>query len=207
MPSIFSDEDKEVIRKKLIFEGTKMMTEQGITKMNLEKLAYSAGIAKGTFYNFFRTKQHFILAIIRDYQKQKYDVLKKEAEQKKGTLTVYEALHMYLKIYDPKENPMFHMRDSDLDWIASKIPPSELFDSEMDLTCCSMILSCVKGLRKDIDYRIVSNFSRMVMFTLMQREYVHQEVLPDNIKMIIDMLASYITENISDTKGAPDHEI
>ena len=195
MPSIFSEADKNAIRNQLIAEGNEMMLESGITKMNLEKLALSAGIAKGTFYNFFKTKQHFILAIIRSYQQQRFEVLKKEAEAKKGTLSVYEAVEMFLSIYAPENNPMFHMKEKDLNWIAEKIPPEELFDAKMDLTCCSLIMSCVKDLREDIDYRIVSNFSRMIMFTLMQKENVHQEVLTENIKMIIELIVKYVTDN------------
>lgn len=193
MPNIFSEKEKEAIREQLLSEGKEMMLQCGITKMNLEKLAQSAGIAKGTFYNFFKTKQHFILAIIRDYQKQRFLVLKKEAEQKKGTLTLYEALEMFFSIYAPPYNPMFHMSDKDLNWIAEKIPSDELFDRDMDLSSCRMILSCVKGLKTDIDYRIVSNFSRMIMFTLMEKDCIYQEVFPDNIKMIVDMIASYIS--------------
>ena len=192
MPSIFSPEEKEKIKNQLLEEGRIQMLESGITGMNLEKLAASAGIAKGTFYNFFKTKQHFILAILRKYQEEKYQVLLQVSDSKKESLTVNEVLKMYLTIYDPKDNPMFHMRDKDLDWIAEKIPASELFDAKMDLKCCKLILSWVKGIRKDIDYRIVSNFSRMIMFTLMQRDCVHQEVLDENIRMVIDMTAQYI---------------
>ena len=62
----------------------------------------------------------------------------------------------------------------------------------MDLKCCSAILSCVKNRREEADPRIVSNFSRMVMFTLMQRDNVHQEVLPQNIRMLVELLTDYI---------------
>ena len=193
MPSIFTDADREAIRTHLLDEGEQMMLRDGITKMNLGHLAHSAGIAKGTFYNFFKTKQHVILAILRRYQAQRAEVLAQEARKKRGSLTIYQAIDMYLSVYDPKTNPFFHMRDRDLDWIAEKIPPEELFDPEMDLRCCGMILSCVKDLRGDIDLRIVSNFSRMVMFTLMQQSNVHAEVLPTNIQMIIELIADYVS--------------
>ncbi len=203
MPSIFNDVEKDLIREHLLSEGEKMMLESGITKMNLEILASSAGIAKGTFYNFFKTKQYFILAIIRRYQSQRAEVLVQEAHEKKGSLTLYQAIEMYLSIYDPKANPFFHMRDRDLDWIAKKISAEDLFDSEMDLRCCGMILSCVKDYREGIDLRIVSNFSRMVMFTLMQKNNIHKEVFPVNVKMIIDLIANYIsdTSNIKENSN------
>ena len=194
MPSIFSPAEKEAIREQLLSEGEQMMLEAGITRMNLETLARSAGIAKGTFYNFFPTKQHFILAIIRRYQAQRAAVLAEEARSRSGSLTPYEAIQFYLSVFDPKENPFFRMKDRDLDWIAEKIPAEELFDPDMDLRCCGMILSCVKNLRKDLDLRVVSNFSRMIMFTLMQQDNVHKEVLPVNIHMIVDLIAGYVTE-------------
>ena len=192
MPSIFTPADRQAIQERLLSEGEKMMLASGITRMNLETLAHSAGIAKGTFYNFFRTKQHFILAIIRRYQAQRAEVLARETRSKQNSLTADQAIQMYLSVYDPKENPFFRMRDRDLDWIAEKIPAEELFYPEMDLRCCGMILSCVKDLRKDVDLRIVSNFSRMIMFTLMQQDNVHKEVLPQNIKMIVELVEAYI---------------
>ena len=194
MPLIFSPDEREKIRQELLDQGERMMLEAGITKMNLEKLASSAGIAKGTFYNFFKTKQHFILAIIRRYQARRAQALSEEVKSKNGSLSLNEAINMYLSVYDPKTNPFFSMRDRDLDWIAEKIPAQELFDPEMDLRCVGMIISCVKGLKKDVDLRIVSNFSRMVMFTLMQQDNVHMEVLGENIKMLIDLLENYLVE-------------
>ena len=205
MPCIFTDAHREQIRTRLLDEGEQRMLEAGITRMNLEQLARSAGIAKGTFYNFFKTKQHFVLAIIRRYQARRAQVLAEEGRQKRDSLTPYEAVELYLAVYDPRENPFFRMRDSDLDWIAQKIPPEELFDAEMDLRCCRMILSCVKGLRPDADPRIVSNFSRMVMFTLMQKNNVHREVLPVNIKMLVDLIADYITDQGSGKERS--HEV
>ena len=69
-----------------------MMLERGITGMNIEELAASAGIAKGTFYNFFPSKQRFIIEIYNDYTDERLDALKAAAELKKGKLSVNEML-------------------------------------------------------------------------------------------------------------------
>lgn len=57
MPQIFTPEKKAEIKAQLLKEGGEMMLERGITGMNIEELAASAGIAKGTFYNFFPSRQ------------------------------------------------------------------------------------------------------------------------------------------------------
>ena len=159
MPAIFKDEEKEAIRKKLLSEGRQMMAARGITGMNLEELSRSSGIAKGTFYHFFPSKQRFIMEIIRDYQYGKLSELKSLSAEKQNSLTVEEGLAWYQTMLQ-EENPLGQLREKDMDWILKKIPPSEIFDAELDETVCRLIFSCMKDVRKDLDYRIVSNFPK-----------------------------------------------
>lgn len=193
MPLIFDEEEKQRIRRQLLTDGREMMLQRGITGMNLEELALKAGIAKGTFYRFFPTKQRFILEIIRDYQYGKLEQLKKMAAEKQESLTIAEGLAWYQTMMQA-ENPLRLIREKDLQWILSKIPASEIFDAELDQAVCRLIFSCMKGIRKDIDYRVVSNFPRIIMFAQMQKEYTHQQVLDQNIQMIIETMIHYIRE-------------
>ncbi len=50
MPQIFTPEKKAEIKAQLLKEVREMMLERGITGMDIEELAASAGIAKGMFY-------------------------------------------------------------------------------------------------------------------------------------------------------------
>lgn len=193
MPLIFDEEEKQRIRRQLLTEGREMMLSRGITGMNLEELALQAGIAKGTFYRFFPTKQRFILEIIRDYQYEKLEQLKALTAEKQESLTITEGLAWYQTMMQ-EENPLRLIRQKDLQWILSKIPAHEIYDGELDQAVCRLIFSCMRGVRKDIDYRVVSNFPRIIMFAQMQKEYTHQQVLDQNIRMIIETMVNYIRE-------------
>lgn len=196
MPAIFLPEDKKRIREQLLSEGRQMMLERGITKTNIDELAFSTGIAKGTFYRFFPSKQDFILEIIHAYQNEKLEQLKQLAEEKKGKLTVDEALAWYQTLHRPQENPIFQVSQKDMDWIRAKIPPERLFRPEVDMETGRLILSMIENVREDIDIRILANFPKMMTLALENREFMHQEVLSVNIQMIIDCMYRYVKGEI-----------
>lgn len=192
MPSIFTKEDKERIRTQLLAEGRQMMLERGITKTNIDELAENAGIAKGTFYHFFSSKQDFILEIIHAYQDEKLTQLKRLAADKKGKLTYFEALKWYKTLYLPQENPLFQVSKKDLDWIMTKIPSEHLFRPEVDIQTGKLILSMIEGVREDIDYRVLANFPKMAALAVENKEFMHQEVLEINFQLMIDCMYRYI---------------
>ena len=63
MPRVFSEADRLAIRRTLIDQGKRAFLRYGIRKTNIDELAAAAGIAKGTFYNFFESKEDLCLAI------------------------------------------------------------------------------------------------------------------------------------------------
>ncbi|MDO4945516.1 MAG: TetR/AcrR family transcriptional regulator [Ruminococcus sp.] len=192
MPPIFSREDKKKIRMQLLTEGRKMMIERGITKTNIDELAENAGIAKGTFYNFFPSKQDFILEIIHYYQDEKLAQLKQLAEAKKGKLTPEEALKWYKTLYRQQENPLYQVVKKDMDWIKTKIPSERLFRPEVDIQTAKLILSMIEGVREDIDCRVLANFPKMAALALENKNFMHQEVLEINFQMIIECMYRYV---------------
>ncbi len=66
MPRIFSDADRQTIRRSLLDAGRKSFVRFGIRKTNVEELATTAGIAKGTFYHFFESKEDLCMEIFNE---------------------------------------------------------------------------------------------------------------------------------------------
>ena len=63
MPRVFTKEDRQVIRQSLLQQGRKLFLRYGLRKTNVGELARAAGIAKGTFYHFFDSKEELCLEI------------------------------------------------------------------------------------------------------------------------------------------------
>ena len=56
----FNENDKNLIRENLIEFGLEALESNGYKATSVEKIANHAGIAKGTFYNFFQSKEQFL---------------------------------------------------------------------------------------------------------------------------------------------------
>ena len=64
MPKAFSEEEKGRIRERLLEAGRKRFTRYGLKKTTIEELAGAAGIAKGSFYLFFDSKEELYVALL-----------------------------------------------------------------------------------------------------------------------------------------------
>lgn len=64
----FSEVERERIREKLILEGGRLFTSQGLKKVTIDELAAAASIAKATFYIFYESKEALYLDIAQSIQ-------------------------------------------------------------------------------------------------------------------------------------------
>lgn len=63
MPRHFSEEEKADIRSTLISVGLELFEKFGVDKTNIGDITEKAGIAKGTFYNFYKSKGDLLLEV------------------------------------------------------------------------------------------------------------------------------------------------
>ncbi len=57
MPKGFSEQEKDLIRKRLIEQGYKQFSTYGLKKTSIDELAAAAKISKGAFYLFYDSKE------------------------------------------------------------------------------------------------------------------------------------------------------
>ena len=66
MPKIFSEAERDLVRRRLLDAGQESIIRQGLRKTKVEELTMTVGIAKGTFYNFFPSKEALCLALLEE---------------------------------------------------------------------------------------------------------------------------------------------
>ena len=64
MPKGFTEQEKELIRKRLIEQGYKQFSVYGLKKTNIEELAAAAKISKGAFYLFYDSKEALFMDVV-----------------------------------------------------------------------------------------------------------------------------------------------
>ena len=66
MPKAFTDDKIRQIRRSLLKAGRTSFFERGLKATTIDHLARSAGIGKGSFYQFFKSKEDLFLELFSD---------------------------------------------------------------------------------------------------------------------------------------------
>jgi len=64
----FSDSERAIIHEKLLTEGERLFIRHGLRKVTVDDLVNCTGIAKGSFYAFYKSKEHLYAEILFSIQ-------------------------------------------------------------------------------------------------------------------------------------------
>lgn len=192
MPIIFSQEDRTVIKDQLKEIAFKLFKKQGIKKTTISQLTKEIGIAKGTFYNFYESKEDLVIAIMKDITRRTDEKFREQIGDRKK-LPLMEAMQIYQTIFKPENSFFYHLNLQDIQWMKDNLPKGVLFDPEADKKKAEYVLSFVEGVRQDIDYGVVANFPKMIHGMLESRDTFCQEAIETNIKLVLDTMLRYVS--------------
>ena len=108
--------DPVVRRKEIIQTAQKLFAEQGYTSTPVEAIIKSAGIAKGTFYYYFKSKHELLGAIVEQISADLQQYYTSVLETKE--LSVIEKLKRMLRgpeknlLSDPEIMEIFHLPEN-----------------------------------------------------------------------------------------------
>jgi len=60
---------RQTAREKLLDAALKIMLEKGYSSTSVDELCEAAGVSKGSFYHFFKTKEDLGVELLRDYHR------------------------------------------------------------------------------------------------------------------------------------------
>ena len=70
----FTDYETDQLRKALLKETRRCAVTLGMKKTSVEQLAKAAGIAKGSFYKFYESKEMLFFAVLENVHSELYGV-------------------------------------------------------------------------------------------------------------------------------------
>lgn len=68
MPRAFREQERELIRKRLLEQGQRQFSAHGLRKTTIEELAAAAGISKGAFYLFYTSKEALFMDVVEQIE-------------------------------------------------------------------------------------------------------------------------------------------
>ena len=132
MPKIYSENEKDNIRKALRHEAGRCLQLYGVRKTTVDELVKRAGIPKGTFYLFYESKEALFFDLIRtfaDEVENEYLSMLQEIDENHIVTSLTEIFYILLmKFYS---EGLFRFLDgAELSLVLRRLPPEAMPDVE-----------------------------------------------------------------------------
>ena len=92
MPTEFTEQEKHRIHETLVAEGRRMFSRYGLKRTAIAELCRAAGIAKGSFYGFFTSKEDLFMAVLDREEEFRHKLLEEVFRDAPDTRRAIELL-------------------------------------------------------------------------------------------------------------------
>lgn len=188
MPKIFSQEEREIIRMKLIKAGIHELESKSYRSIAVDTLAAKVGIAKGTFYNFFSSKEAYFYEIMQFIKEENRNDLKKlllcEKTQKEEVVSC--LYHRYTKIktvYD-------YFTSEEMKLIMRKLPNGDEANDSVDFA--EWICENLSVSAKEQKAKVLVNMCNIMAMAASNREMLEPSAYEETILIFCNAIADYI---------------
>ena len=172
-------------------QGMKLIKEYGLTHTSVSKITERAGIGKSTFYNFFPSKEMFVIELMR-YERQKAMDYLNELLRGRDKMTKEEAKG-FLKIVIFHQDSIYqYLSEEDLDTLYPAMVESGQIESDLNSDTPQFLLDHMEGVDPKADPRVFLNFLRIMALAVSQKEALQQDTLNDTLELIFEAMFRYI---------------
>lgn len=193
MPKIFTDQDKEILRKKLLEKGFCMLKQQGLTKLKVEDVARECFIAKGTFYGFFESKSEFLYQISLHERQRSKDMLRAYLNSS-GKLTADGLYHYLCWLWRENPNIFAYMTEVEKKRLMQQWPPEYIENESNDERTMRMLIEMLEAPKEKPDWKCACNLMKMAAASLVVREMFIEDAFEDTLHCLFRNVILCITD-------------
>lgn len=194
MPRKFDTDEKTLIQNKLLEAGRKLFSQFGFKKTNVGELTEAAGIAAGTFYTFYRSKEELFYELMEEEEQHIQQVLLtrlQSAPMNKETFRSF--LHDGFRLMT--ESPMLRqvLLPDQLAAILRKLPQDRL-DSNYAQDQL-MLLPLIRRwqadgvLRMDAEPEMIVSMIRSLLLLSLHKKEIGETVYEATLELLITAVA------------------
>lgn len=192
MPASFTKEQQEEIREQLFHTGIRLCRTFGVQRMTVSKLTGSCGIAKGSFYSFYKSKEEFILALAEWADRKTEEMFSRKLADR-SQMSTHEFFEFFREFLYSEYDLMNGLTIDDFLWLKTHMADADLFNSGKQLEMIKVWLSSVSDVRDNIDYGTVVNLIKSIYAMREHRAALVEESLDSSIEMVLRLLEVYIS--------------
>jgi AcrR family transcriptional regulator len=201
MARAFSDEEKRQIQQTLLDTGRELFLRYGLKKTTIEDLTQPAGIAKSSFYTFFDSKEALYLELLMMQGPEIEERILSSSFH--ATDDMREAIARFIRaVIDEIESNELTRRlvtnHEDLELLARRLSP-EMREAKTQRSRLPILPFVRQGQAAgqiiDGEPEVIAGVIRAVTLLTLHRDDIGEEVYPEMLDMLIDLVAAGLTDN------------
>lgn len=192
MPNAFTEEESKRIRQELILAGIRLSKELGVQKMSVEKLTAAVGIAKGSFYLFFGSKEDFILEVAAYASEETQKMLLKKLNGR-TQMSAHEFMEFFNEYLHSDLDLMNGLTVSDFYWLKNHIKKQVLFDPDMQIKTALFWLSLISDVREGVDTGTFVNLIKSIYAIREHSDTMVIASLENSVRILLHTIEIYIS--------------
>jgi AcrR family transcriptional regulator len=173
MPKIYSDFEKQHIRKRLKEEAANCMSLYGIKKTTVDELVKRVKIPKGTFYLFYENKEVLFFEVLIELHEAVEDKFRTTLQEHKGEVSVDCLTDWITQMYlDTNNLSMLKvMETGDWELLMRKLPEEVIAEhTDHDYDLILMLAQVVPEIKKKDLESFVAALRAVFILLVYQRE-------------------------------------
>ena len=195
MPKIYCEEKREEIRNKLMDSGLELIKQYGMKKMSIESITKQVGIAQGTFYNFYKSKEILIYHISKRYQEKKNSQIN-DLIKIKGYLERSDIKEFYYSmILKDEDNVYRYLNREDIQTFATRLPKEYLIKINNVKEEMKKNINYIKDRKEDCDLESVINWIQIMNLAVENKDMLVENKIEKVINQMLENMLDEIFDN------------
>ena len=194
---VFSQEEKEQLRIKMLDAGFSLLKEYGMTHTSVSKITGAAQIGVSTFYNFWKTKEEYMTDLIHYHRnKMLHLLIEEDVLIGRRKLNRKDARKLLRAIVDENISIYPHMTLEDE---FKLINSSSVYkpDIEKETAVTNIVAKYFENVRHDLDFGLIANLIKILAITAETRPFLHESAYEKTLNAIIDKILDLFFEEDS----------
>ncbi|MFZ5642920.1 MAG: TetR/AcrR family transcriptional regulator [Bacillota bacterium] len=189
----FTENEKEQIRRCLLDKGKELFIQYGLSKTSIDDLVQACGIAKGSFYKFFSSKEELFYIILQNQEEVTNRLIGGHLQENLPPKELISSfLHMAFELAD--ENPLLKQwfKDGESERIKRKLPKHLIKDfSEHNAKKGIAFIQALiqRGVLRQQDPEVINGVLHAILLLRIHKEELGKDLFPQIMDVIIDYIA------------------
>lgn len=192
MPTAFTDEEMKRIRSELIHAGIRLSKELGMQRMSVERLTSAVGIAKGSFYLFFGSKEDFILEVA-EYTGIETQKMLLARLNGRTQMSAHEFIEFFDEYLHSELDLMNGLTVDDFFWLKKHIKKQTLFEPNAQTQTAKQWLSLINDVRDGVDAGTFVNLMKSIYAIREHSDTMVKDSIESSIQVILRTIEIYIS--------------